>query len=353
MHDWQNTGYQKQQFSQESASSGSCLLPPDKQSECPLQCGHLETPFHYMQCFSTILSDARQLGIEQLEKSLYKMKTSPPLLEAILQGILCWETSTEYDLTAESHPLLFDIPHQQLLHKQNLIGWEKILKGFVSKDWGVLQGQYYRQQHLTNNRKYMKSAWLHNLLLQLHYYRNGIWKVRNDTLHGGSTKEQKQLARSQLLQEVKALYRKNRRHIPLQERALFHLPLRFRLKQGQQQLQLWIKRAQLMFTKYDEIPISTDQTNRITDWLSQWDLGDAVIAHDATLSSVPVSRLRVDSSDSEASEPRLPMSQSDISNWLKSWGHNEDKTTQVTHHNKQMTSVIQQESPTTEYSELK
>jgi hypothetical protein len=82
-------------------------------------------------------------------------------------------------------------------------------------------------------------------------------------------------------------------------------------------------------------------------------LGDAVIAHDATLSSVPVSRLRVDSSDSEASEPRLPMSQSDISNWLKSWGHNEDKTTQVTHHNKQMTSVIQQESPTTEYSELK
>jgi hypothetical protein len=112
MHDWQNTGYQKRKFLQESAPSGSCLLPTDKQTECLLRCGHLETPFHYMQCFSTILSDARILGIEQLEKSLYKMKTSPPLLEAILQGILCWETSTEYDLTAESHPLLFDIPHQ-------------------------------------------------------------------------------------------------------------------------------------------------------------------------------------------------------------------------------------------------
>ncbi len=108
-----------------------------------------------------------------------------------------------------------------------------------------------------------------------------------------------------------------------------------------------------MFTKYKEISLSTDQTNRITDWLSQWDLEDEAMAHGATLSSLPVSRTRVDSIDSEASEPRLPMSQSDISNWLKSWGHNEDETTQVTHHNKQMTPGIQQESPTIEYSELK
>jgi hypothetical protein len=200
------------------------------------------------------------------------------------------------------------------LHNQNLIGWEKFLKGFISKDWGALQGQYYRQQHLTHNRRYTKTAWVQNLLLQLHYYRHGIWKVRNDTLHGGNTKEQKQLVRAQMIKEVKALYRKNRRCIPLRERALFHLPLWFRLKQGHQQLQLWIKWAQLMFNKYEEIPISTDQMNRITDWLSQWDLGDEVIAHDATVSSVPVSSLRVDSSDSEASEPRLPMSQSDISN---------------------------------------
>ncbi len=164
------------------------------------------------------------------------MKTSPPLLEAILQNILCWETSTEHELTAESHPSLFDIPHQQLLHKQNLIGWEKFLKGYLSKDWGVLQGQYYKQKQYSNNRKYTKNAWLHNLLLQLHYYRHGIWKVRNDTLHGGNTKEQKHLTRTHMLKEVKALYRKDRRRIPLRERVLFNLPLRFRLKQGQQQL---------------------------------------------------------------------------------------------------------------------
>jgi hypothetical protein len=149
------------------------------------------------------------------------------------------------------------------------------------------------------------------------------------------------------------LFLKNRRCIPLQEQALFTLPLQFRLKQGQQQLQLWIKRAQLMFTKYEEIPISTDQTNRITDWLSQWDLEDKVIAHDATLSSVPVSRLRVDSTDSEASEPWLSASQSDLSNWLKSWGHHQDATTEVTHHSKPMTPVIPQESTIIEYSELK
>jgi hypothetical protein len=55
---------------------------------CPLHCGHIELPFHYMQCNNTILSDAHTLGIEKLERSLYKMNTSPSLLEAILQGIL-------------------------------------------------------------------------------------------------------------------------------------------------------------------------------------------------------------------------------------------------------------------------
>jgi hypothetical protein len=233
MHNWQNTGYQKQLFSNNGhghtgdSNSTSNYLPPETQVECPLRCGHVELPFHYMQCTSTILSDARILGIEKLEKSLYKMNTSPPLLEAILQGILCWETSTEYDLTAESHPCLFDLPHSQLLKHQSMIGWEHFLKGYIAKDWGVLQSRYYRDQQLTHNRKFTKNSWIQNLLLQLHYYRHRNWIVRNETLHGGTTKDQKALTRKHMLQEVKALYRKNRRRIPFQERSLFQLPLRF------------------------------------------------------------------------------------------------------------------------------
>jgi hypothetical protein len=87
---------------------------------------------------------ACQLGIEKVEKSLYKMHTLLPLLEAILHGILCWETFTEYDLDGDSHPHLFDIAHTQLLQNQSKIRWDNFLKGFIAKDWGVLQGQYYQ-----------------------------------------------------------------------------------------------------------------------------------------------------------------------------------------------------------------
>jgi hypothetical protein len=70
-------------------------------------------------------------------------------------------------------------------------------------------------------------------------------------------------------------------------------------------------------------------------------------------SSAPVPRARIDSIDSEASASRLSTNQSDISNWLKSWGQNMHTTKQHTKHNTLMTPVSSQESTTIEYSELK
>jgi hypothetical protein len=346
MHDWQHTGYQKQQFQYESNSSHT----RDAHTDCPLHCGHLEMPLHYMHCTSDIIMTAHTKGLEKLEKSLYKFHTSPPLLEAILNGLLCWETYTEYDLDGESHPTLFDIPHTRLLETQKEIGWDKFLKGFIVKDWGILQGQYYQQQSNLNRRKYTKKTWSHNLLLQLHYYRQQVWKVRNDTLHGGVTKEQRQLNRTQMIMEVKALYKKNRRRIPLCERILFQLPLRFRIKQGNQQLQLWIKRAKLMFATYEDIPIKNDQCTRITDWLSNWDIRDSVAADSIHESLVPDQRMRVESFDSDTSAPRLGKEQTNIANWLKSWGHNPtlDNTKETREVN-----VATQVPTETEYSDLR
>jgi hypothetical protein len=234
-----------------------------------------------------------------------------------------------------------------------MIGWEQFLKGYIAKDWGMLQGRYYRDQQLTHNRKFTKNSWTQNLLLQLHYYRHRIWMVRNETLHGGITKDQKALTRKHMLQEVKALYRKNRRRIPFQERSLFQLPLRFRLKQGRQQLQLWIKRTQLMFARYEEIPISKDQTNRITDWLSQWNLDDGVTSQNDTRATTSATRARAYSIDSETSAPRPSAKQSDISNWLKSWGHNLPASESEKIHQNLTSSVSSQETMITEYSELK
>jgi hypothetical protein len=84
----QNAGYQKEQFLHTAGPRQGVINNITNNSDlagnCLLRCGCTEFPFHYMQCNSKILQDARKLGIDQLEKSLYKMNTSPPLLEAIV-----------------------------------------------------------------------------------------------------------------------------------------------------------------------------------------------------------------------------------------------------------------------------
>jgi hypothetical protein len=37
-----------------------------------------------------------------------------------------------------------------------------------------------------------------------------------------------------------------------------------------------------MFATYEDIHISNDQINQITNWLSNWDLGESKIANEAT-----------------------------------------------------------------------
>ncbi len=150
--------------------------------------------------------------------------------------------------------------------------------------------------------------------------------VGNETLHGGVTQEQKSMSRTHMINEVKALYKKNRHRLPLHEQSLFYLPLRFRIKQGQQQLLLWIKRAKLTFSTYEDIHISNDQTNRITTWLSNWDFGETEIGTKAFSPSLPIQRMRVESFDSETSTPCLSTDQTNITNWLKSWGQHPNKT---------------------------
>jgi hypothetical protein len=159
MHDWQNTGYQKSRFSQSchplKLSSSDCDNPSSnvETGQCYFECGNIETPFHYMQCTSEILSKARSVGKEVLKKALIKMHTAPSLQEAILNGIYFWEDGTEYELDADSNKFLFDEAHTLLFESQQKIGWDKFLKGYVSKDWGYIQEQYYSHTQTVSGKK--------------------------------------------------------------------------------------------------------------------------------------------------------------------------------------------------------
>ncbi len=71
------------------------------------------------------------------------MQTAPSLQEAILLGLFYWEDGTEFELDNESNRFLFNEAHTALLHSQMLIGWDKFAKGYIAKEWGYIQDQYY------------------------------------------------------------------------------------------------------------------------------------------------------------------------------------------------------------------
>jgi hypothetical protein len=120
------------------------------------------------------------------------------------------------------------------------------------------------------------------------------------------------------------LYSKNRTQLPYAEHHIFKPPLQLRLKQGSQQLKLWIQRVKLLFKTYNNAPIATTQQARITDWL-----------HTGDRNSLPMMVTQDDSdcdttytdteSAREITEIGYDHSKPNITNWLKSWSE-EDST---------------------------
>jgi hypothetical protein len=148
MHNWQNTGSQKEKFLEAEFHGNLTSKIQDEKcsrvSKCPLGCNQTEVPFHFMQCNKDVMYESRDVELLNMEKALIKLKTAPSLQEAIIQGIRCWTDDVEYDLDSESHELLFSEAHTYLLERQGQIGWESFLKGYLAKDWGHIQLAYYK-----------------------------------------------------------------------------------------------------------------------------------------------------------------------------------------------------------------
>jgi hypothetical protein len=277
MHDWQNTGSQKQKFydTSKSDSSNETLHTAVRKrlSKCPLGCEHEELPFHFMKCNTDVMCDTQQKGLALLTKGLKKLKTAPSILEAIIQGIKCWTDDVEYNLDEDSHELLFVESHDQLIKTQSKIGWEYFMKGYIVKDWGNLQQSYYKSFD-AHPLKFTRSCWVLKTLTLLHNYRTSLWNMRNSALHGGFTKISNQVYRRRLLQEVHELYWQDRSYLPLVDKDIFMLPLKYRVKQGNQHLLIWVKRAQLTFDLIQETAISMTVQTSIKSWLSNWTCDD-------------------------------------------------------------------------------
>jgi hypothetical protein len=113
MHNWQNTGSQKLQFHNalhkgvnphSVDGSNSTAL---RDSQCPLGCGCLEEPFHYIQCTVDTMFEAREKGLSTLKQGLEKLKTAPTLIEVFLREFIAGHMIP--NMILQKSPTLFSL----------------------------------------------------------------------------------------------------------------------------------------------------------------------------------------------------------------------------------------------------
>jgi len=147
IHDWQNTGSQKEKFAR-SQHRKDPLEEEECQafSRCPMNCGECEHPHHYLHCTKNLKPDETIRCVQSIATWMMKAGTSNTLKIIILMAMNAWLTEGTLELEwnfpeDEDHAGL-----TQALAEQQQIGWHNFFKCRISQTWtAIRQSEYSRQ----------------------------------------------------------------------------------------------------------------------------------------------------------------------------------------------------------------
>ena len=232
IHGWQNTGTQKKMILDSKKDHDEWDMDPNEALQCPM-CKEPEEQLHYAKCQHTIMRQMRQQELQTLQKKLRNLQTYGDIIALWAQHINQQQSTTTFKIN-NSMDQLVDIASQQ----QSQIGWNNLLKGFITKEWRVVQ-----EAHMRQNLQSIDTQWASKAIDLLQSYTLTMWTFRNQYLHGVDTKENKQIQKDRLKAKVEALYANTDRiHVPIHENT-FNLDLEKRLQCGHSSLIAWIELA--------------------------------------------------------------------------------------------------------------
>ena len=243
MHNWQNTGSQKQQFAYATLLHATpqekevSLKYSSKHFLCPVCRSTTETAMHFVTCPSLISLEATKKLRSNLQTKLQNLSTYDGLIDLIL-FILCGGKGSDH----KCHN--FNQKMQELWvtarDSQNEIGWISFLQGFWHIDWMAVQRQHL--QYLKKDQQLHK--WGASVIHELLKYNYECWKTRNEFLHKGQDDAEKRI---ELQQTVRRLYLDPDRFLNYtrEKRRLFNVPLEKKLKCSTSTLESWIDIVEL------------------------------------------------------------------------------------------------------------
>jgi hypothetical protein len=154
---------------------GKVMLQRDKwkHDHCP-RCDlpELHTD-HISTCQDPSASAQWKLSLAALKQWMADNKSMPEIQSAIILGLDKWRSSSCID------PHITFSVHRAVRH-QTKLGWNNLLKGFISPKWAQRQSDYYKKI----GSKRSGRTWAIALLKKLWGVSWDMWEHRNGVLHG-------------------------------------------------------------------------------------------------------------------------------------------------------------------------
>ena len=197
---------------------------------CPA-CGCVETQLHFITCTHPSRLFLKRQLITQLRSSLSSIVTDPTLKSIFLFHIDHLITNLPL------HPPSFPQPYHFLLHTQASLGWDNLLRGFLSPEWSYLHTQYLNLQ--SDDINYSTTHPFLPVILELISHIQSMWKFRSDQRHSKSIAHQETELLRQAKQQITSLYQLRSLVLPT-DKHIFHTSLQEHLRDDLPSLQAWL-----------------------------------------------------------------------------------------------------------------
>ena len=197
---------------------------------CPA-CGHLETYLHFLVCnHSSRIPLHRQL-ISNLRKCLSTISTDPNLKTILLEGINQHFSPNEPLFPPASSK------YHRLVQSQSDLGWDNLLRGFISTEWMILHLQYIRT--LPTSSTPISCHPLLPVLSLLLSDIQGIWNYRCCQRHAKDRLHHDSELLQQAKQQLTELYQYRNTVLP-NDRHIFKTSLRIHLQDDLLSISAWL-----------------------------------------------------------------------------------------------------------------
>jgi hypothetical protein len=229
-------------------------------SECALCKSADDTNHHMLDCLHPEQVIHIQNLYIDLEKLQHDLRSDRHLHELIQDGILQCAQNPNYVPSAQFN----DESVAYLIPKQNMIGWQQIIYGRISKSITKHQETIYRSDRATD-RAFTGKRWATQLITIIWKTVLKTWKTRCELVHGRDATSRQQHTQHTLRKRVIACY-EFLPQVPANDRHMFDSSAVETLNKNSQQIETWLYMVEMLIRQIKKEHKTPRNQKPITDY---------------------------------------------------------------------------------------